>query len=100
MLQKELGSTCIHPEEIVLSNWVYKCFERGQLDLLVDQEEVEQETFERLVKVGLWCIQDDPALRPTMKCVVLMLEGITNIATPPYWSKAAQLFQLLVFQTL
>ncbi|KAJ0786469.1 putative protein kinase RLK-Pelle-SD-2b family [Helianthus annuus] len=69
-------------EEIVLANWVYKCFERGQLDLLVDQE-VEQETLERLVKVGLWCIQDDPALRPTMKCVVLMLEGITNIATPP-----------------
>ncbi|KAF5818705.1 putative protein kinase RLK-Pelle-SD-2b family [Helianthus annuus] len=87
-------------EEIVLSNWVYKCFERGQLELLVTNEEVEKESLERLVKVGLWCIQDDPALRPTMKCVVLMLEGITNIATPPYWSKAAQLFQLLVFQTL
>ncbi|KAI7748180.1 hypothetical protein M8C21_010539 [Ambrosia artemisiifolia] len=70
-------------EEIVLSNWVYKCFERGQLDLLVGHEEVENETLERLVKVGLWCIQDEPALRPSMKCVVLMLEGITNIATPP-----------------
>nr|XP_043629030.1 G-type lectin S-receptor-like serine/threonine-protein kinase LECRK1 [Erigeron canadensis] len=71
------------PDEIVLSTWVYKCFERGQLDLLVDLEEVEKETLERLVKVGLWCIQDDPAIRPSMKCVLLMLEGITPIANPP-----------------
>ena len=70
-------------EEIVLSTWVYKCFERGQLNLLVDHEEAEYETLERLVKVGLWCIQDEPALRPSMKCVLLMLEGITDIATPP-----------------
>ncbi|KAJ0940174.1 putative protein kinase RLK-Pelle-SD-2b family [Helianthus annuus] len=77
-------------EEIVLSNWVYKCFERGQLELLVTNE-VEKERLERLVKVGLWCIQDDPALRPTMKCVVLMLEGITNIATPPCPTSTCQI---------
>ncbi|PWA90792.1 S-locus glycoprotein domain-containing protein [Artemisia annua] len=70
-------------EEIVLSTWVYNCFERGQLNLLVNHEEAEKETLERLVKVGLWCIQDEPALRPSMKCVLLMLEGITDIATPP-----------------
>ncbi|KAM0024012.1 putative protein kinase RLK-Pelle-SD-2b family [Helianthus debilis subsp. tardiflorus] len=78
-------------EEIVLSNWVYKCFERGQLELLVTDEEVEKESLERLVKVGLWCIQDDPTLRPTMKCVVLMLEGITNIATPPCPTSTCQI---------
>ncbi|PWA49663.1 S-locus glycoprotein domain-containing protein [Artemisia annua] len=72
-----------NPEEIVLSTWVYKCFESGQLNLLVDHEEAENETLERLVKVGLWCIQDEPALRPSIKCVLLMLEGITDIATPP-----------------
>ncbi|XP_022031586.2 G-type lectin S-receptor-like serine/threonine-protein kinase LECRK3 [Helianthus annuus] len=72
-----------NPDEIVLSSWVYKCFERGQLDLLVNLEEVEKEALERLVKVGLWCIQDEPAHRPSMKCVLLMLEGITDIATPP-----------------
>ncbi|GKF24940.1 hypothetical protein Tco_0080834, partial [Tanacetum coccineum] len=63
--------------------WVYKCFERGQLNLLADHEEAEKESLERLVKVGLWCTQDEPALRPSMKCVLLMLEGITDIATPP-----------------
>ncbi|KAL8256158.1 hypothetical protein R6Q59_031225 [Mikania micrantha] len=72
-----------NPDEIVLSSWVYKCFERGQLGLLVAHEEVEEETLERLVKVGLWCIQEEPALRPSMKCVLLMLEGITDIANPP-----------------
>nr|GEU99328.1 G-type lectin S-receptor-like serine/threonine-protein kinase LECRK3 [Tanacetum cinerariifolium] len=73
-----------NPEEIVLSTWVYKCFERGQLNLLAGHEETEKETLERLVKVGLWCNQkDEPALRPSMKCVLLMLDGITEIATPP-----------------
>ncbi|KAL7596806.1 hypothetical protein Lser_V15G30666 [Lactuca serriola] len=70
-------------EEIVLSTWVYKCFERGQLDLLVGDEQVDMATLERLVKVGLWCIHDEPALRPSMKSVLLMLEGITKIASPP-----------------
>ncbi|CAH1453855.1 unnamed protein product [Lactuca virosa] len=37
-------------EEIVLSTWVYKCFERGQLDLLVGDEQVDMAALERLVK--------------------------------------------------
>ena len=28
-----------------------------------------------MVKVGLWCIQDELPLHPSMKSVVLMLEG-------------------------
>ncbi|MBA0817994.1 hypothetical protein Gohar_021387 [Gossypium harknessii] len=38
---------------------------------------------ERFVKVGLWCIQDDPNLRPLMKNVILMLEGTMTIPVPP-----------------
>ncbi|KAL4565750.1 hypothetical protein LXL04_029853 [Taraxacum kok-saghyz] len=70
-------------EEIVLATWAYKCFERGQLDLLVYDEDVNIAALERLVKVAFWCIQDEPGLRPSMKSVLLMLEGITEIATPP-----------------
>ena len=66
-----------------LASWVYKCFERGQLDVLVGDEQVDMETLERLVKVGLWCIQDEPARRPSMRCVLLMLEGIADLATYP-----------------
>ncbi|CAI9291401.1 unnamed protein product [Lactuca saligna] len=35
-------------EEIVLSTWVYKCFEIGQLDLLVGDEQVDMAALERL----------------------------------------------------
>ena len=46
-------------------------------------ENVDTMTLERMVKVGLWCVQEDPALRPSMKNVILMLEGIIEIPVPP-----------------
>ncbi|KAM5577598.1 hypothetical protein ABKV19_008109 [Rosa sericea] len=71
-------------EEIVLSTWVYKCFVSRELHkLIVGGEEVNKKSLENMVKVGLWCIQDEPALRPSMKSVVLMLQGITDISIPP-----------------
>lgn len=71
------------PEEIVLSSWAYKCLVAGELNKLVGGEQVDKMTLERMVIVGLWCIQDEPALRPSIKSVVLMLEGMTNIVIPP-----------------
>lgn len=38
---------------------------------------------ERFVMVAIWCIQEDPAVRPTMKKVMLMLEGIVQVSVPP-----------------
>ena len=49
----------------------------------MEDENVDIMTLERMVKVGLWCIQEDPALRPSMKSVILMLEGTMNIPVPP-----------------
>ncbi|XP_028779632.1 G-type lectin S-receptor-like serine/threonine-protein kinase LECRK3 [Neltuma alba] len=72
-----------NPEQIVLSNWVCKCFARRELNKLVVGEEVDNNLLENMVKVGLWCIQDEPFLRPSMKSVVLMLEGVTEVAIPP-----------------
>ncbi|TKY54857.1 G-type lectin S-receptor serine/threonine-protein kinase RLK1 [Spatholobus suberectus] len=73
------------PEEIHFSSWVYQCFAEGQLNKLVkeDEEGVEWMILERMVKVGLWCVQDDPPLRPSMKNVILMLEGLKDIPIPP-----------------
>ncbi|XP_039154660.1 G-type lectin S-receptor-like serine/threonine-protein kinase LECRK3 [Eucalyptus grandis] len=71
------------PEEIVLSSWVYGHFRDGELDKLVLGEEVDKWLLEKLVKVSLWCIQDEPALRPSMKSVVMMLDGTTEISVPP-----------------
>ncbi|EXB54677.1 G-type lectin S-receptor-like serine/threonine-protein kinase RLK1 [Morus notabilis] len=70
-------------DEIVLANWVYKCFVSRELNKLVAGEEADKKTLENMVKVGLWCIQDEPALRPSMKSVVFMLEGIKDVSIPP-----------------
>ncbi|KAK9949924.1 hypothetical protein M0R45_005433 [Rubus argutus] len=74
----------VRAEEIMLSTWVYKCFVSRELHkLIVGGEEVNKKSLENMVKVALWCIQDEPALRPSMKSVVLMLQGITDISIPP-----------------
>ena len=74
-------------DEILLSNWVYNYFAAGELDKLLDKtvedENVDFRTLERMVKVGLWCVQEDPALRPSMKNVILMLEGTVDVPLPP-----------------
>ncbi|KAI3919371.1 hypothetical protein MKW92_046507 [Papaver armeniacum] len=60
------------------------CLYCGKLDKLVTrEEEVDMRKFERMVIVALCCIQDEPSLRPSMKNVVLMLEGTINIPNPP-----------------
>ncbi|KAB1220866.1 G-type lectin S-receptor-like serine/threonine-protein kinase RLK1 [Morella rubra] len=75
--------TDLSEQKVVLANWVYDCFENSELDKLVEDEEVDKSKLERMVRVGLWCIQEEPSLRPSMKKVVLMLEGTVEIPTPP-----------------
>ncbi|KAJ0097001.1 hypothetical protein Patl1_27798 [Pistacia atlantica] len=50
---------------------------------VVRDEDVDKLQLERTVKVGLWCIQYEPSLRPSMKKVLLMLEDIVDIPLPP-----------------
>ncbi|KAI3886707.1 hypothetical protein MKX03_011129 [Papaver bracteatum] len=80
---QELGE-----EEIkdVLTEWAYECFRKGNLeDLIEDGEEVinDMRRFERLVMISIWCIQDEPSLRPSMKKVTQMLEGVLEVNVPP-----------------
>ena len=70
-------------EEAILEEWAYCCFEAHELSKLVTGEEVDQRQLERMVMVGLWCILDEPSLRPSMKKVLLMLEGTVDIPIPP-----------------
>ncbi|KAK8525114.1 hypothetical protein V6N13_124537 [Hibiscus sabdariffa] len=71
-------------EEAVLEEWVYRCFEARELGkLLAGDEVVEEKQLERMVRVGLWCVLDEPTLRPSMKKVLLMLEGTVDIPIPP-----------------
>ena len=69
-------------DEIILTDWVYNCFAAGELEKLVEDENVDFRKLERTVKVGLWCVQEDPALRPSIKNIILMLEGKIDIPIP------------------
>ncbi|PIN21618.1 Serine/threonine protein kinase [Handroanthus impetiginosus] len=81
--RRNIDLSVSRPEEIQLSGWAYSCFTAGELGKLVGNEGVEKKSLERMLTVALWCIQADPILRPSMKGVVLMLEGLTNISCPP-----------------
>ncbi|KAG6660756.1 G-type lectin S-receptor-like serine/threonine-protein kinase LECRK3 [Carya illinoinensis] len=76
---------CSLPEDkAILEDWVYHCVEAGDLEQLVGpDDEFEKKQLERMIKLGLWCIQDEPSLRPSMKKVLLMLEGTVDIPNPP-----------------
>ncbi|XP_021692398.2 G-type lectin S-receptor-like serine/threonine-protein kinase LECRK3 [Hevea brasiliensis] len=69
--------------ESILVDWVYHCFEAGEMDKLVGDEEVDKRLMDRMIKVGLWCTLDEPSIRPSMKKVLLMLEGTVDIPVPP-----------------
>ncbi|KAL1325948.1 hypothetical protein HN51_035992 [Arachis hypogaea] len=81
--RRNLDVNVSEPNEILLSGWAYKCFVAGEVHKLVHREEVDKNVVENMVKVALWCIQDEPVLRPSMKSVVLMLEGVTDVPVPP-----------------
>ncbi|XP_027076889.1 G-type lectin S-receptor-like serine/threonine-protein kinase LECRK1 [Coffea eugenioides] len=81
--RKNLAYNLSRPEETLLPAWAYKCFEANELGKLIRGEEVDRRTFERMVTVALWCIQDEPALRFPMKTVMMMLEGIIDVPIPP-----------------
>ncbi|KAK2987459.1 hypothetical protein RJ640_022528 [Escallonia rubra] len=70
-------------DEAILEEWVYQCYENRQLSKLVGDEQVDERKVDRMVKVALWCIQEEPSLRPSIKKVLLMLEGTGDIPKPP-----------------
>ena len=46
-------------DKVILANWVFNCFVDGELEKLVeDEEEVEKDELTRIIKLGLWCIQE------------------------------------------
>ncbi|MCL7032910.1 hypothetical protein MKW94_020168 [Papaver nudicaule] len=70
----------------ILTDWAYDCFIHEKLqDLVADDEEVmnDMKRFERLVMIAIWCIQEEPSLRPSMKTVTQMLEGVLEVSVPP-----------------
>uniref|UniRef100_A0A2N9J6Q9 Receptor-like serine/threonine-protein kinase n=1 Tax=Fagus sylvatica TaxID=28930 RepID=A0A2N9J6Q9_FAGSY len=77
--------TC-EEETAILTDWAYDCYREGSLDALVEynvEALADREKLERFVRIAIWCIQEDPSLRPTMRRVTQMLEGVVEVLVPP-----------------
>ncbi|XP_065863324.1 G-type lectin S-receptor-like serine/threonine-protein kinase LECRK4 [Euphorbia lathyris] len=73
--------------DLILTDWIISCVRDDNLEGIVRQDgEVLGDfvRFERMVKVGLWCICPNPNLRPLMKQVMQMLEGTLEVGFPPF----------------
>ncbi|XP_042493350.1 LEAF RUST 10 DISEASE-RESISTANCE LOCUS RECEPTOR-LIKE PROTEIN KINASE-like 2.1 [Macadamia integrifolia] len=74
-----------HTGEIYFENWIYKCVGLGKhVRLNEPMIEEDEEISKKMVLVGMWCIQVDPANRPSMSKVLDMLEGnLESVPIPP-----------------
>ncbi|BAH92518.1 Os04g0202350 [Oryza sativa Japonica Group] len=73
-------------EQTILTYWANDCYRCGRIDLLVasdDEAIFNIKKVERFVAVALWCLQEEPSMRPTMHKVMQMLDGAVQIPTPP-----------------
>ncbi|KAL5983363.1 hypothetical protein ACLOJK_017447, partial [Asimina triloba] len=73
-------------DDTILTDWVCDCYREGRIDRLVENDEAASKDVakvERMVMVAIWCIQEDPHLRPSMRKVTQMLEGAVEVAVPP-----------------
>ncbi|KAJ0510992.1 putative protein kinase RLK-Pelle-SD-2b family [Helianthus annuus] len=70
----------------ILTDWAWDCYEERNLDVFVDNDLeaiVDYKKLTTFVMVGLWCVQENPSLRPTMRKVIQMLEGVIEVSEPP-----------------
>ncbi|KAH7848617.1 hypothetical protein Vadar_005171 [Vaccinium darrowii] len=73
-------------DRAILTDWVCDCFLKDRLVALVEDDSEalnDWRNVQRFLMVGIWCIQEDPSQRPTMRKVTQMLEGVVEVAMPP-----------------
>lgn len=70
----------------ILTDWAWDSYQERRLDLFVDNDLEALDDIKKLgnfLMVGLWCVQENPSLRPTMRTVIQMLEGVVEVNEPP-----------------
>lgn len=84
--RRNVESKATIEEQAILTDWAYDCYREGTLDALVGSDTGaldDIEKLERFLMIAFWCIQEDPSLRPTMRKVTQMLEGVVEVPVPP-----------------
>ncbi|KAL5181756.1 G-type lectin S-receptor-like serine/threonine-protein kinase LECRK3 [Glycine soja] len=73
-------------EKAVLADWACDCYMEGRIDALVENDEEalsDKERLQKWIKIAIWCIHENPEMRPTIGMVVQMLEGFVQVSNPP-----------------
>ncbi|GJU02602.1 G-type lectin S-receptor-like serine/threonine-protein kinase LECRK3, partial [Tanacetum coccineum] len=81
---KEFGTGDEYGE--IFTDLAWDCYQEGRLEVFVENDLEALDDYKKLrifVMVGLWCIQENPSLRPTMKKVIPMLDGVIEVPEPP-----------------
>ncbi|KAL5815562.1 hypothetical protein ACOSQ4_026203 [Xanthoceras sorbifolium] len=83
--RKNLHLGVDNSSEIYFPKWIYKHLELGEEVKLLDAINAEEkEVAEKMIIVGLWCIQSPPLDRPSINKVIDMLQGsIKDLQFPP-----------------
>ncbi|XP_059624594.1 LEAF RUST 10 DISEASE-RESISTANCE LOCUS RECEPTOR-LIKE PROTEIN KINASE-like 2.4 [Cornus florida] len=83
--RNDIETRTSHSSEKYFPDYIYKQLEHGE-DLRLNgvTTEEEKETARKMTIVSLWCIQTNPADRPSMTTIVEMLEGsLQSLQIPP-----------------
>ncbi|KAM1392892.1 hypothetical protein ACFX2I_028805 [Malus domestica] len=84
--RKHFEAAAEDEDKVILADWAYDCYKQNNLHQLFkndDEAMHDIKKMEKYVMIAIWCIQEDPSLRPTMKKVALMLEGTVEVSAPP-----------------
>ncbi|KAL6187987.1 hypothetical protein ACLB2K_039382 [Fragaria x ananassa] len=84
--RKKFDEEAEDEDQMILADWAYDCYKQKKLHTLLEKNDEAMEDIkmmEKYVMIAMWCIQEDPSLRPTMRETIHMLEGIVQVSVPP-----------------
>ena len=65
--RKNVEKELVNEEKGILTDWAYDCYKTRRLEILLENDDEainDIKSFEKLVMIAIWCIQENPSLRP------------------------------------
>ncbi|XP_028774189.1 LEAF RUST 10 DISEASE-RESISTANCE LOCUS RECEPTOR-LIKE PROTEIN KINASE-like 2.1 [Neltuma alba] len=84
--RRNLNPHAEHSSQLYFPSWIYDQFdEEKDIEIMDDMTEEEKALAKKMFIVALWCIQFNPADRPSMNKVIEMLEvdDVSSLEMPP-----------------